>query len=243
MLRNLKALFHFLCAPEKRSKEVEEEGNDSGPLDALGPKGKKKARAGTSCSHLKGPHRLFQQLDTLLQVGHGDSDHWTASAMQEVSAITSTTATGAKPLSVLINPPAMSAHSSTTVQQSLVQRFRSAASSLTASAMKLYESSVHEIQHCVEQANQALIASSRLDRQESINIDETHFLKSPGVKQSPVSFSPANSRTPSVGSGGSSLSREVTGKEVPLLHQRMKHLIAIMEKLVPHGGLFLLLTQ
>ena len=223
------------------------DGSDSGIQEPAGARDKKKGRKSFTRHDLKGCTAFFQQLDALLQLGHGDSDHWTASAMQEVSAITgsSAPAAGGKAVPLLVTPPpASSVHTSAAMQQSLVQRFRSIASLLTASVMKQYEGSMREIQQVFEQANQALLASFRLDRQESINIDETHFAKSPGVKQSSSSLSPSTSRTSSVGSSGSSLSREMPARlEVPLLHQRMKHLVATMEKFVPHGGLALLLIQ
>ena len=222
------------------------DGSDSGVQEPAGARDKKKGRKAFTRHDLKGCTGFFQQLDSLLQLGHGDSDHWTASAMQEVSAITgsSAPAAGGKAVPLLVTPPPSSVHTSAALQQSLVQHFRSVASLLTASVMKQYEGSMREIQQAFEQANQVLLASFRLDRQESINIDETHFAKSPGVKQSPSSFSPATSHTSSIGSSGSSLSREMpTRLEVPLLHQRMKHLIATMEKFVPHGGLALLLIE
>ena len=224
------------------------DGSDSGVQEPAGARDKKKGRKSFTRHDLKGCTAFFQQLDALLQLGHGDSDHWTASALQEVSAITgsSAPAAGGKAVPLLVTPPSSSSsvHTSAAMQQSLVQRFRSVASLLTASVMKQYEGSMREIQQVFEQANQALLASFRLDRQESLNIDETHFAKSPGVKQSPSSFSPSTSRTSSIGSSGSSLSREIPARlEVPLLHQRMKHLIATMEKFVPHGGLALLLIQ
>ena len=220
------------------------DGSDSGSPEPARPKDKKKGKSAFGHSELKGCWGLIRQLDSLLQLGFGDSDHWTASALQEVSAITGAS-TGGKPVALLVTPPpSSSSHAAAAVQQSLVERFRSVASLLTASTAKQYEGKLREVQQAFEQANQALLASSRLDRQESINIDESHFARSPGVRQSPSSFSPATSRTSSLGSGGSSLSREVSGRvEVPLLHQRMKHLIAAMEKFVPHGGLLLLLIQ
>lgn len=218
-----------------------QDDNNCRTSDQISVKDKKKGKNSFIRCDLKGSRNFFQQLDALLQVGHGDSDHWTVSAMQEVSAITGGSSTTRKVPPLLVTPPS-SSNTCVTVQRSLLQRFRSTASSLVAANVKLYENSVHDIQVHFDQTNQALLASSRLDRQESFQIDETHFDKSPGVKQSPLSFSPSTSRTPSIGSGGSSWSREAQGKpEVPLLHQRMKHLIAVMEKSVPQAGLISLL--
>ncbi|XP_076441937.1 uncharacterized protein LOC143280973 isoform X2 [Babylonia areolata] len=231
----------------KALKEKEEQDdNDSGSSDPVSTKEKKKGKNSFIRCDLKGTHKFFQQMDALLQVGHGDSDHWIVSAMHEVSAITGGSSSSGKvnPVLVMPAPTTHGAHAPVTVQQSLLQRFRSTASPLVASGVKLYENTVHDIQVHFEQTNQALLASSRLDRQDSIHIDESHFEKSPAIKQSPLSFSPATSRTSSVGSGGSSWSREMQGKvEVPLLHQRMKHLIAVMEKSVPQGGLLSLLLR
>ena len=225
-------------------EDEDRDGSDSGIQEPVSHRDKKKGKKSLIRHDLKGCKSFFQQLDSLLQLGYGDSDRWTASAMQEVSAITGTPATGGKAVPLLITSPSPSTHASAVVQQSLVQRFRSATSLLTASVVKQYEGSMHEIQQTFEQANQALLASVCLDRQDSFNIDETYFAKSPSIKQSPSSFSPATSRTPSIESSGSSLSREMPARlEISLLHQRMKHLIATMEKFVPHGGLAQLLIQ
>jgi hypothetical protein len=132
-------------------------------------------------------------------------------------------------------------------QLSLIQRFRTTLSSLSAPVSRQFEASVREVQQSFEQANQALLGA-RLDREESFTIDESYFAKSPlpkpspVFKQSPPSFTSSGSMTFSTGSGGS---KDATpGKaEVPLLHRRMKHLIAAMEKFVPHDGLTKLLIQ
>ncbi|KAK7103379.1 hypothetical protein V1264_018289 [Littorina saxatilis] len=242
-------VFNIIKAKGKMGKPIKD-GEDVDGTDAkqetLTAKDKRRGRSSSIRLDLKGCQRFFQQLDGMLQLGHGDSDHWTATAMHEVSAITSSSAAaggGGKGTALTVGTQSPSVVvTSAAGQRSLVQHFRSGASVLNATVVRQYETCVREVQLSFEQTSQALLASSRLDRQESINIDESHFAKSPGIKQSPSSFTSESSHhTSSLGSGGSSLSREGPGRlEMPLLHQRMKHLIAVMEKFVPLGGLYML---
>lgn len=239
-------VFQLAGKPSKDGEDVD--GTDA-KQETLTAKDKRRGRSSSIRLDLKGCQRFFQQLDGMLQLGHGDSDHWTATAMHEVSAITSSSAAaggGGKGTALTVGTQSPSVViTSAAGQRSLVQHFRSGASVLNATVVRQYETCVREVMQSFEQTSQALLASSRLDRQESINIDESHFAKSPGIKQSPSSFTSESSHhTSSLGSGGSSLSREGPGRlEMPLLHQRMKHLIAVMEKFVPLGGLYMLFIQ
>lgn len=191
-------------------------------------------------SGVKGCLGLFTQLDRLLQMGRADAEHWAATSWSDSSESLplKTAASGSKGPVILLT----SAHVPVSAQHSLVQHFRTVAPPITAAGLKQYEGVVREIQQALEHAHQALLVSSRLDRQESISIDEQHFAKSP-ARSSPPSISSSVSRSSSLGSSGS-LSREATpGRpEPPILHTKMKQLIAAMEKFVPHGGLYLLLT-
>ncbi|KAK7502719.1 hypothetical protein BaRGS_00005969, partial [Batillaria attramentaria] len=234
-------VFDIIKAKGKTGKEKQGKDSDGTALSSKGPT-EKKSRSSSLGSGLKGCKGLFNQLDKLLQLGHADPEQWAATNWFESSnsAPGSAAGTPAGVTSPVIILP--TSHVPPSSRHSLVQHFRRVAPPMTASGLKQYEGVVREIQQAFEHANQALLASSRLDRQESINIEEQHFAKSP-TTSSPASISPSMSRSSSLNST-SSLSKEATpGKsEVPVLHTKMKQLIAAMEKFVPHGGLYLLLT-
>lgn len=240
-------MFEIIKAKRKQSPEFIARSDSSRPEDVsnllVSPLEKRK-KSVSGLSGLKGVNAFFRQLDGLLQLGFDDIEKWPGSEFASASSVAPGSPRGSllavSPFTFM-NPPA--SPQPFLSRQSLLWHLRSAAPPLTALALRQFEGTVVEIRQAFEQANQALAASSYLNRQESINIDEHHFSATP---RTPASHSPAqSSQSSSQGSAASARSKEsTTGRlDAPILHVRIKQLIGVMEKVIPSGGFYRLLMR